>query len=171
MTAPAVGPADAGHAFVLTWHRADECSRRLVKIPGVGPIGAVLRKMKTPEPELFRSGRQFAVGWTPTDHSTAGKVRLGVITRAGGEHCAACWCAGGRGYRRDPACSTRRKGVALAYRAYQTQVAEVGRRGTGQQDRAHRLETEITSRGPRPPYWQAQPRDHQTRAATCPQPC
>jgi transposase len=49
------------------------------------PIGAVLLTMKTPEPELFRSGRQFAawIGLTPKDHSTAGKVRLGGITRAG----------------------------------------------------------------------------------------
>src|SRR5450631_736173 len=71
----------------MAWHRADECSQRLVKIPGVGPIGAALLRMKTPEPELFRSGRQFAawIGLTPKDHSTAGKVRLGVITRAGDE--------------------------------------------------------------------------------------
>jgi Transposase IS116/IS110/IS902 family len=43
--------------------------------------------MKTPEPELFRSGRQFAawIGLTPKDHSTAGKVRLGAIARAGEE--------------------------------------------------------------------------------------
>ena len=43
--------------------------------------------MKTPDPALFRSGRQFAawIGLTPKDHSTAGKVRLGVITRAGDE--------------------------------------------------------------------------------------
>src|SRR3990172_243182 len=43
--------------------------------------------MKTPAPELFRSGRQFAawLGLTPKDHSTGGKVRLGVITRAGDE--------------------------------------------------------------------------------------
>jgi transposase len=70
---------------LLAWHRADECSQRLDEIPGVGPIGAVLLKMKTPAPELFRSGRQFAawIGLTPKDHSTAGKVRLGVITRAG----------------------------------------------------------------------------------------
>ena len=36
---------------------------------------------------MFRSGRQFAawVGLTPKDHSTAGKVRPGVITRAGDE--------------------------------------------------------------------------------------
>ena len=72
---------------LMAWHRADECSRRLAKIPGVGPIGAVLLKMKTPEAELFRSGRHFAawIGLTPRDHSTAGKVRLGVITRAGDE--------------------------------------------------------------------------------------
>jgi transposase len=43
----------------MSWHRADEGSRRLAKIPGIGPIGAVLLKMKTPEPELFRSGRQW----------------------------------------------------------------------------------------------------------------
>jgi transposase len=43
--------------------------------------------MKTPDPALFHSGRQFAawMGLTPKDHSTAGKVRLGVITRAGDE--------------------------------------------------------------------------------------
>src|SRR3954453_20214569 len=78
---------DEVDAKLLVWHRADECSQRLTKIPGVGPIGAVLLKMKTSEPELFRSGRQFAawIGLTPRDHSTAGKVRLGVITRAGDE--------------------------------------------------------------------------------------
>ena len=78
---------DEVDARLMSWHRADECSQRLAKIPGVGPIGAVLLKMKTPEAELFRSGRQFAswIGLTPKDHSTAGKVRLGVITRAGDE--------------------------------------------------------------------------------------
>lgn len=72
---------------LMAWHRADECSRRLAQIPGVGPIGASLLMMKTPTPEGFRSGRHFAawIGLTPKDHSTAGKVRLGVITRAGDE--------------------------------------------------------------------------------------
>ena len=74
-------------AKLAAWHKANECSRRLAKVPGVGPIGAALLMMKTPAPELFRSGRQFAawIGLTPRDHSTAGKVRLGVITRAGDE--------------------------------------------------------------------------------------
>jgi transposase len=71
----------------MDWHRANERSQRLARIPGVGPIAAAQLVMKTPAPELFRSGRQFAawMGLTPKDHSTAGKVRLGVITRAGDE--------------------------------------------------------------------------------------
>ena len=68
-------------------HHADECSKRLAEIPGIGPIGASLLIMKTPDPRMFKSGRDFAawIGLTPKDHSTAGKVRLGVITRAGDE--------------------------------------------------------------------------------------
>ena len=77
----------AVEAKLMTWHRGDECSRRLAKIPGIGPIGAVLLTMKAPDPTLFRSGRQFAawIGLTPKDHSTAGKLRLGGISRAGDE--------------------------------------------------------------------------------------
>ncbi len=72
---------------LAAWQKADECSQRLVKIPGVGPIGAALLKMKTPPPELFKSGRQYAawIGLMPKDLSTAGKARPGVITRAGDE--------------------------------------------------------------------------------------
>ena len=74
-------------ARLMAWHRADECSRRLASIPSVGPIGATLLVMKTPAPEAFRSGRDFAawIGLTPKDHSTAGKTRLGGITKAGDE--------------------------------------------------------------------------------------
>lgn len=74
-------------AKLLAWYRSNECCRRLATIPGVGPIGAILLVMKAPAPEQFVSGRQFAawMGLTPRDHSTAGKVRHGVITRAGDE--------------------------------------------------------------------------------------
>jgi transposase len=74
-------------AKLVAWHRADERSPRLAQIPGVAPVGATLLTMKTPAPEAFRSGRQFAawIGLTPKDHSTAGKARPGVITRAGDE--------------------------------------------------------------------------------------
>jgi transposase len=74
-------------ARLLAWHRADRRSRCLAQIPGVGPIGASMLVMKTPDPDRFRSARHFAawLGLTPRDHSTAGKVRLGGITRAGDE--------------------------------------------------------------------------------------
>lgn len=72
---------------IMEWHRNDECSQRLAKIPGVGPIGASLLIMKTPDPRQFKSGRDFAawIGLTPRDHSTAGRARPGGITRAGDE--------------------------------------------------------------------------------------
>jgi transposase len=74
-------------ARLMAWHRSDAVSQRLAKIQGVGPIGASMLTMKTPDPTSFASGRHFAawVGLTPKDHSTAGKQRLGVITRAGDE--------------------------------------------------------------------------------------
>lgn len=41
--------------------------------------------MKTPDAKAFQSGRHFSawMGNTPKDHSTAGKERLGGITKAG----------------------------------------------------------------------------------------
>ncbi len=74
-------------AKLVAWHRADALSRRLAQIPSIGPIIATRLVMKTPDPRAFRSGRHFAawLGLTPRDHSTAGKTRLGKITRAGDE--------------------------------------------------------------------------------------
>ena len=81
------GDLEEVDAKLMLWHRASECSRRLAQIPGVEPIDASLLMMKTPAPELFASGRQFAawMGLTPKDHSTAGKTGQGIITRAGDE--------------------------------------------------------------------------------------
>ena len=74
-------------AKLMAWHKHNELSRRLVEVPAIGPIGASLVVMKVPDPHAFRSGRDFSawIGLTPKDHSTAGKTRLGVITRAGDE--------------------------------------------------------------------------------------
>jgi transposase len=74
-------------AQLRTWHNANERSRRLATIPGVGPVGATALAMKVPDPSVFESGRHFAawLGLTPKDHSTAGRQQLGGITRAGDE--------------------------------------------------------------------------------------
>jgi transposase len=72
---------------LLTYHRTNEMARRLAEVPTIGPLGACLLVTKVVNPQIFRSGRQCAawIGLTPKDHSTAGKQRLGVITRAGDE--------------------------------------------------------------------------------------
>jgi transposase len=69
------------------WFRTSERSRLLATIPGVGRKIATTAIMKVPDPNSFRSARHFAswIGLTPRDHSTAGKRRLGIITRAGDE--------------------------------------------------------------------------------------
>jgi transposase len=74
-------------AEMRAWHKASAVAQRLTQIPGVGPVIASMLVMKTPNPHAFRSGRDFAawLGLTPKDHSTAGKTRLGRITRAGDE--------------------------------------------------------------------------------------
>jgi transposase len=74
-------------ARLMAWFRQSEPSQRLTQIPGIGPIIASMLVMKVPDPGAFHSARHFAawLGLTPKDHSTAGKTRLGVITRAGDE--------------------------------------------------------------------------------------
>jgi transposase len=72
---------------LMQLHRRNEMSRRLAGIPGIGPVGATLLSIKVTDAHSFKSGRSFAawLGLTPKNHSTAGKNRLGVITRAGDE--------------------------------------------------------------------------------------
>jgi transposase len=87
MHARLVAEIAAIDAKLMAWHRANAMSRLLAAIPSIGPITASLLVMKTVDPHAFRSGRDFAawLGLTPKDHSTAGKTRLGRITRAGDE--------------------------------------------------------------------------------------
>ena len=83
-------------ARLMAWHRANADSRRLAKIPGSDRSVPPTLVMKTPDPHAFASGRHFAawIGLTPKDHSTAGKTRLGKITRAGDERLRSVLVAG-----------------------------------------------------------------------------
>jgi transposase len=82
------------------FHRGNELTRRLATIPGVGPIGACLLATRITNPHGFRSGRMCAawIGLTPKDHSTAGKQRLGGITRAGDESLRSVLVSGATAY-------------------------------------------------------------------------
>ena len=72
---------------LMALHRGDATSRRLAQVPAIGPVGATLLSIKVADAKAFRSGRDFAawIGLTPKNHSTAGKNRLGAITKAGDE--------------------------------------------------------------------------------------
>jgi len=73
---------------LLVWQRGNDVSRRLMTIPGVGPIGATALAASITDPHQFRSGRQFAawLGLTPLQKSSGGKERLGRITKMGDKY-------------------------------------------------------------------------------------
>ena len=65
--------------------KEDETVRRLMTIPGVGPVTATALAALAPPAETFKRGRDFAawVGLTPLQHSTGGKQKLGATSKMG----------------------------------------------------------------------------------------
>jgi transposase len=65
--------------------KRDDVARRLMTIPGIGPLIATALEALAPPAETFRSGRDFAawVGLTPLQKSTGGKARMGRTSRMG----------------------------------------------------------------------------------------
>jgi transposase len=82
------------------FQRSNELCRRLVEVPTIGPVIASSMVVKISNPAAFRSGRRCAawLGLTPKDHSTAGKMRHGGITRAGDEGLRAALVSGATAY-------------------------------------------------------------------------
>lgn len=60
---------------IMRRSREDAVARRLMTIPGIGPITATAITALAPPSETFAKGRDFAawVGLTPRQHSTGGK--------------------------------------------------------------------------------------------------
>jgi transposase len=71
---------------LMQQHKANPTSRRLAAIPGIGPIAALNLALRV-EAKQFKSARHFAawLGLVPRECSTAGRQRLGGISRAGDE--------------------------------------------------------------------------------------
>ena len=65
--------------------REDAVARRLMTIPGVGPITATAIAALAPPAETFAKGRDFAawLGLAPLQRSTGGKQKLGAISKMG----------------------------------------------------------------------------------------
>jgi transposase len=70
---------------LIVQHRANEASKRLEGIPGIGVLGASAITATVTDPNAFRSGRDFAawIGLVPRQDSTGGKQKLGPISKQG----------------------------------------------------------------------------------------
>jgi transposase len=70
---------------ITSAHRQNAMTRLLQKVPGIGKIIASVIAASVPDPNVFRSGREFAawLGLTPRQNSTGGKQTLGAITKQG----------------------------------------------------------------------------------------
>lgn len=68
--------------------RETEVGRRLMEIPGVGPLLASAFVASVADPAVFRTGRDLAawIGLVPKQNSSGGKDRLGGISRAGNRY-------------------------------------------------------------------------------------
>jgi transposase len=137
------------------WHRADETSRRLETIPGIGIITATALAASVPDPAVFKSGRQFSafLGLVPRQNSSGGKDRLGRISKMGDGYLRRLLVVGATSVVRRAGSNTSATGAwvrparrqqhigdrGLGAKPARAQAHEAGHRGCCQQDRAHRL--------------------------------
>jgi transposase len=70
---------------ITNWHESNEQSRKLEKIPGIGPITASALVAPIGDAKAFRHGRQLAawLGLVPRQYSTGGKPRVHGISKRG----------------------------------------------------------------------------------------
>lgn len=68
--------------------RKTEVGRRLMEIPGIGPLLASAFVASVADPSVFKTGRDLAawIGLVPKQNSSGGKERLGGISRAGNSY-------------------------------------------------------------------------------------
>ena len=70
---------------IKAWHRASDASRRLEKVPGIGPLTATAMVASVGDAKNFDNGRQFAawLGVVPRQHSSGGKPTLLGMSKRG----------------------------------------------------------------------------------------
>ena len=70
---------------IQAWHRSNEASRKLGKIPGIGPITASALVASVGNARSFKNGRQLAafLGLVPRQHSSGGRETLLGISKRG----------------------------------------------------------------------------------------
>jgi transposase len=70
---------------ILAWHRGSELSRKIEKIPGIGPLAATALVASIANAKSFDNGRQVSawLGLVPRQHSSGGKSTLLGISKRG----------------------------------------------------------------------------------------
>lgn len=70
---------------IKAWHRNSEVSKRLEKVPGIGPLTATALAASVGDAKNFDSGRQMAawLGLVPRQSSSGGKTNLLGISKRG----------------------------------------------------------------------------------------
>src|SRR5471032_2562163 len=70
---------------IITWHRSSELSRKLEKIPSIGPLAASALVASIADANSFKNGRQVSawLGLVPRQHSSGGKATLLGISKRG----------------------------------------------------------------------------------------
>jgi len=73
---------------ILSLAKADETARRLMSVPGVGPVTASALAASVQDISAFSGPREFAafLGLTPRQSSTGGKERLGRVSKMGNRY-------------------------------------------------------------------------------------
>jgi transposase len=78
---------------IKAWHRGSELSRKLEKIPEIGPLGASALVASIADANSFDNGRQLSawLGLVPRQDSSGGKPKLLGISKRGDLHWDLGW--------------------------------------------------------------------------------
>ncbi len=111
--------------------RDDAEAKRLMTIPGIGPISATAVAALAPSAKTFKRGRDFAarLGLTPLQRSSGGKQKLGETSRMGERTLRRLLIIGASATVR-----VRCGGRSLALAHAESQAAHAGDHCSGQQD-------------------------------------
>jgi transposase len=70
---------------IIAWHRTNDGSRKLARVPGIGPITASAMVASIGDAKSFKNGRQVSawIGLVPKQNSTGGKTVLLGMSKQG----------------------------------------------------------------------------------------
>ena len=122
-------------AQIKAWHRQSELSRRLEKIPGIGPLTASALVASIADARSFANGRQLSawLGLVPRQSSSGGKPLLLGMSKRGDVYLRTLLIHGARAVIQ----AAQRKVISHRYLARQVAAAaayECGGSGTGEQE-------------------------------------